>query len=264
MSGYRPSFEPLTNKEIEAFFADLDKDGDGVVSLEEMTQRLEEVHEELAPVPSKHHLHHPARRGVATEKSDLEGTSQHDGMYKFLKHIMPDCGVELNKDVFTSHVRQWNVPSQSQASSEEEDAKDVAYEHRLSLRRRLRAWWATTGPKVLFIMFVIGLQLGLGIWQLVKYLNATEVRAALGWGVVLAKTCAGVLYPTLFFMILSMSRYFATYMRRFYYISKWANWDRHQSFHIWMALVALFFASLHAIGHLTGTWSQEWLPLLPV
>lgn len=55
-------------------------------------------------------------------------------------------------------------------------------------------------------------------------------------------------------MILSMSRYFTTYMRRFHYISKVANWDRVQSFHIIMAIVALIAATLHSIGHLAGTF----------
>ena len=42
--------------------------------------------------------------------------------------------------------------------------------------------------------FVISLQLGMDLWQLIKYLNE-PYRGAFGWGVVLAKTSAGVLYP---------------------------------------------------------------------
>lgn len=65
---------------------------------------------------------------------------------------------------------------------------------------------------------------------------------------------AGVLYPTWFFLVLSMSRYFSTFMRRFKHISRFINWDLSQSFHIKMSCAALCFATLHAIGHLTGSF----------
>lgn len=90
--------------------------------------------------------------------------------------------------------------------------------------------------------------------ELVKYVTQTQYRAAFGWGVVMAKTCAGMLYPTMFFLILSMSRYFSTFLRRWYYISRFINWDLSQRFHIIISCVALSLASLHAIGHLTGSF----------
>lgn len=55
-------------------------------------------------------------------------------------------------------------------------------------------------------------------------------------------------------MILSMSRWFATFCRKSYIVSRFINWDYSQSFHIKMAIIATFFATLHAIGHLTGTF----------
>lgn len=58
--------------------------------------------------------------------------------------------------------------------------------------------------------------------------------------------------PTLFFLILSMSRYISTFARKSYYLSRFINWDLSQSFHIIISIVAISFASLHAIGHLTG------------
>lgn len=70
----------------------------------------------------------------------------------------------------------------------------------------------------------------------------------------MAKTCAGMIYPTMFFLILSMSRYFSTFLRRWYYISRFINWDLSQKFHIVISCVALTLASLHAIGHLTGSF----------
>ena len=51
-----------------------------------------------------------------------------------------------------------------------------------------------------------------------------------------------------------MSRHFATFVRRSYFISKFINADFTQAFHAKMSCVGLFFASLHAIGHLTGTF----------
>jgi len=77
---------------------------------------------------------------------------------------------------------------------------------------------------------------------------------ALGWGVIVAKFSAGALYPTLFFMLISMSRWIATWLRRSYIVSRFINADFHQSFHVRMSIVGLLLASLHAIGHLTGTF----------
>jgi hypothetical protein len=51
-----------------------------------------------------------------------------------------------------------------------------------------------------------------------------------------------------------MSRWFGTSCRKLYYISRFVNWDLHQDFHIQMAIIALFFSSLHAIAHLSGTF----------
>lgn len=72
--------------------------------------------------------------------------------------------------------------------------------------------------------------------------------------VVVAKLSAGVLYPTVFFMVLSMSRWFATLTRKSYLFSRAVNWDYSQKFHIVMACETIFFACLHTIGHLTGSF----------
>lgn len=124
----------------------------------------------------------------------------------------------------------------------------------LCFRRRVRSYWAVHGPEVTFIALVVSMQLAFGIWHLVKYLTGEYYTAAFGWGVVLAKTCAGALYPTFFFLILSMSRYFSTFLRGSYYISRFINWDLSQSFHMRISCVALVLATLHAIGHLGGSF----------
>jgi dual oxidase len=89
---------------------------------------------------------------------------------------------------------------------------------------------------------------------LIKYITQLQFRAAFGWGVVLAKASAGAIYPTFFFVILSMSRYFSTFLRRWYHISRFINWDLSQRFHIAISCLAIVLATLHAIGHLSGTF----------
>jgi dual oxidase len=59
----------------------------------------------------------------------------------------------------------------------------------------------------------------------------------------------------MFFLILSMSRWTATYMRRVPYITRFVNWDLSQEFHIKMSICALVLATGHMIGHLSGTFN---------
>ncbi|KAH6709791.1 FAD-binding domain-containing protein [Verticillium dahliae] len=51
-----------------------------------------------------------------------------------------------------------------------------------------------------------------------------------------------------------MSRYFSTFMRKSYYVSRFFNWDLSQEFHIRISCVAILLATLHALGHLTGSF----------
>jgi dual oxidase len=124
----------------------------------------------------------------------------------------------------------------------------------MSVWRRTRAWWAVKGPELAFLALIASFMTAFGVWQFVRYLTSDLYTPAFGWGAVLAKTCAGVLYPTFFFLVLSMSRWLAKFLRRFYFISQFVNWDLSQSFHIKMSIVALSFATLHAIGHLSGSF----------
>ncbi|KAK5683408.1 hypothetical protein LTS10_004940 [Elasticomyces elasticus] len=203
---------PLTDDEINDFFDDLDKDKNGYITFDELEHKLKQVHDELAPEPQKHHLHHPARQ-------DLEKNISHkgDGLHAFLLNLMPECESKLSRQDFVSRVQKWEVPSQRQTDSKESDAQDSAQGRKMSLRRRLRAYWAVHGLVYCFTAFVVALQLAFGLWQMIIYIRNPVARAAFGWGVVLAKASAGVLYPTLFFMLLSMSRRFSTWLRRSYY-----------------------------------------------
>ena len=167
---------------------------------------------------------------------------------------MPDCGSSLSRDDFVKRVKRWKVPSQKQTDSREQEQEDMACERRIPLRIKLRACWAVHGPVICFMTFVVALQFGFDLRQMIIYIRNPLARAALGWGVILAKASAGVLYPTLFFMLLSMSRHFSTFLRRSYLISRFINWDLSQAFHISLSICGLFFASLHAIGHLSGSF----------
>lgn len=207
----KPPLRPLSEKELEAFYDEVDHDNDGRVSLSELEKRLEAVHKEIAPKPARHNLHHPdrlktnAKKGDGGEKqtSDSSGTSHQSDLHDFLYKLLPErCREEgctsISKEEFIAQVRSWKIPSQNQdpASAEQDekgkgkddeqaDAKD--YDKKLPLSRRLKAWWSVRGPEVIFLLFVFGLQAGMGIWQLEKYLNYQEVRSTLGWGAILAK-----------------------------------------------------------------------------
>jgi respiratory burst oxidase len=129
----REDFTPLTGEEINAFFDDIDKDSNGYVTFEELEAKLHKVHEELAPEPKKHHLHHPARR-------DLEKGNGHagDGLHAFLSSLLPESS--LGREDFIKRVQSWQVPSQKHTDSQEHDHEDLSYERRMPWRRRVRAY----------------------------------------------------------------------------------------------------------------------------
>lgn len=227
----------LTQKEIDEFVSVLDKDNDGCISYQELEQHLDDVYKELQPNAKNYNLHHESRE---------------EARHEFLRSIISTEKDTIPADDFKKVVATWNIPSleqDKQAAKEEDD-----YMKHISWGRRLRAVWEVDGPEYLFLAFVVAWQIGLGVWQCVKYATGPQYQAAFGWGVGLAKACAGALYPTLFFMLLSMSRWFSTIMRKSYYISRVINWDLSQSFHIKISCVAIALASLHAIGHLTGSF----------
>jgi hypothetical protein len=100
------------------------------------------------------------------------------------------------------------VPSMDPKERAKEDHKQ--YMKSMSWIRRFRAYWSVQGPGVLFIALIISMQIAFGTWQLVKYLTETQHRhvskhfgftvcpltssQAFGWGVVLAKSSAGIMY----------------------------------------------------------------------
>ncbi|KEQ66030.1 uncharacterized protein M437DRAFT_41755 [Aureobasidium melanogenum CBS 110374] len=226
----------LTDEEVDIFLRELDTDNDGVIEYDEVEAKLDQVFKELAPEPAEHNLHHEDR----SEKR-----------HQFLRSFMGTHKDHVSITEFKGVVESWHIPSMEQEKKEEDEQADFV--KKMSYARRLRAYWEVHGPEYGFLALVISMQTAFGVWQLIKYLTTAPYRETFGWGVVLAKTSAGVLYPTMFFLVLSMCRWLSTALRRFYWISRFVNWDLSQAFHIKMSIVALVFASLHAIGHLTGS-----------
>ncbi|KAF2218743.1 NADPH oxidase 4 [Elsinoe ampelina] len=230
--------QPLNDKEIDDFVKALDKDQDGCISYAELEHKLDVVYKELLPNPEEFSFNHPSRKD--------------EQRHEFLRGMMGSEKDKILVNDFKQIVKSWNLPSLQQEKKNEDD--NDHYLDNVGWGRRIRAAWEVQGPEYIFLITVVGLQLGLGIWQCLKYALNPDIQAAFGWGVALAKFCAGALYPTLFFLLLSMSRWYSTFMRRFYYISRFINWDRSQSFHIKISMAALSLATLHAIGHLSGTF----------
>lgn len=228
----------LTEDEIKTFIDDLDHDKNGSIDYWELEKKLDEVHKAIAPKAQAHHLHHESRSDEAR--------------HEFLRSVIGTREDRIKRDDFAKIVKKWDIPSLEQDRKEAKNEDD--YLKQMSLYRRARAYWAVKGPEIAFLGLVVCFMIAFGVWQFVKYLTFEEYTPAFGWGVVVSKTAAGVLYPTFFFLILSMSRWLSTFLRRFYFISRFVNWDLSQSFHIKMSIVALFFATLHAIGHLTGSF----------
>ncbi|KAF1847908.1 uncharacterized protein K460DRAFT_279063 [Cucurbitaria berberidis CBS 394.84] len=228
----------LTDEEISNFIDDLDHDNNGSVDYWELERKLDEVHKEIQPKAQPHNLHH--------------GSRSDEARHEFLRSVIGTREDHIKRDDFAKCVKTWEIPSLEQDRKEAKDEDD--YLKQMSIYRQARAYWAVKGPEIAFLGLVLAFMIAFGVWQLVKYVTHEKYTPAFGWGVVISKTCAGVLYPTFFFLILSMSRWFSTFLRRFYFISRFINWDLSQSFHIKMSIVALLFATLHAIGHLGGSF----------
>ena len=196
----------LTDEEINKFIDDVDHDNNGNIDYWEVERMLDEVHKEIAPKAQPHHLHHESRT---------------EARHAFLRSVIGTREDRIKRDDFFQCVKRWKIPSLEQDRKEAKEEDD--YLKQMSPYRRARAWWAVKGPQVGFMALVASFMIAFGVWQFVKYYTSSLYTPAFGWGAVLAKTSAGVLYPTFFFLILSMSRWLATFLRRFYFISRFVN-----------------------------------------
>jgi dual oxidase len=144
----------LSQKEIDEFLDDLDHNKNGYIEYDEVEKKLDDVHKEIAPTPKPHHLHH----------EDRDDEQRH----KFLRGLMATNKTRMPRKEFGEIVKTWNVPSMHPEKNRDEEHN--SYMKSIPLGRRIRAFWNVRGPEVLFMVLVIGLQIGLGTWQLVKYL----------------------------------------------------------------------------------------------
>jgi len=228
----------LTSEEINKFLDALDHNKDGNISITEIEAELDKAYSQLIPKPLPHHLNHASR-------SDAD-------RHTFLRSTIGCSTDQISRDEFKSRLESLQIPSLKQAKVDED--ADRAYMKGLPLWRRFRSWYSVNGSKVVFLALVLSMMLAFGIWQMVKYITTPPYRAGFGWGVVVAKTSAGTLYPTMFFLILSMSRWFSTLSRQSSALTRIINFDLSQSFHIKISILALGLGTLHAIGHLTGSF----------
>ena len=165
------------------------------------------------------------------------------------QHSLPPS---LSATSFDALAQHWHVPSQALAT-EVLDAKSRVYESELPIGRRLLAHWSVEGPMSTFVILFCWLQTALGVYYFVHYAQS-DLRDVLGWGLPFAKGAAGVLYPTLAFLLLASCRRLATFLRRWRWVSLFVNWDRSAYFHAFLGVTVLVFATIHAISHLAGTF----------
>lgn len=163
----------------------------------------------------------------------------------FVQELFPGFESTISKTDFIAQVRSWNVQSPTETTPLSPPPP---------LLDRLRAQWEVDGPRIAFRVLVDGVIIAFGLWQMIEYIKAPLVRSAFGGGVILSKATAGALYPIFFFLLLSMSRYFATLIRRFKHVPRIINWDRSQSTHVGMGLAGLALATLHGLGYLAGSF----------
>lgn len=197
----------LQDDEVEAFLDTLDTHGDGFIRLADLERTLSRTQGELSSAQ-----HNPSTSGSGNSNGD--GHSH----YPFLRSLVGSEAERIRRPELAARVRRWGVPSQKQSQgpgqghsdddekAEEEQRQLRAYVRSLGFWRRASSRWAVRGRDVAFVALVVGTQLAFAVWMLAKYLGEREYREAFGWGLVMAKTCAGALCPTMFFLLLSMSR----------------------------------------------------------
>lgn len=167
----------LSEKEITEFINDLDKNNNDLIEYDEVEFNLDQVHKEIAPEAKPHNLHY----------KDRDDKQRH----AFLRSMIGTDKNQISRDDFANIARGWKVPSMEPDKKAEDEHKEFMKE--MGIGRKLRAFWSVRGPEVIFTGFVVAMQIAFGTWQCVKYVTQMQYRHALGWGVVMAKTSAGIL-----------------------------------------------------------------------
>lgn len=228
----------LTTQEIDNFIQALNKNSHANISYNDIEKGLDAAYEELAPK-------------VGYFQSDRDSNIDQERR-DFLKRVLGTENNTIPVSSLKELIESWEIPS---LEPETEAAKDqTEFMKNLPLHRRLRAWWEVHGPVYCFIFLVGSLTIGFAIWQCVIVANK-KYQAAFGPGIAAAKFFAGGLYATLFFLVLSMSRWTGAKMRKIPYVSRVINWDLHHAFHVKISILALILATGHALSHLGGTFT---------
>ncbi|PWN92968.1 hypothetical protein FA10DRAFT_282647 [Acaromyces ingoldii] len=218
---------------IDSLFVELDTDRDGFIHIAELGDHLSDVYKLLFP-------HHD------------ESLTRIKAVHAAL--LPNDAQVMLDRDAFRRLVeRQWTTPSEE---SEEKRALGYTnvFERDLSWQSRIAASWRLSAHRYLFVLAVVACIFTSAFANMLRYLRDEEAMRAFGPGIVVSKAAAGALYPTLFLMVISMSRWLPTYAKHRGILSTFINWDRSKPFHIAMASLTVVFATVHALGHLFGSY----------
>ncbi|CZR53129.1 uncharacterized protein PAC_03007 [Phialocephala subalpina] len=190
------------------------------IEYDEVENMLDDVHKEIAPDPKPHHLHH----------EDREDAARH----QFLRSVMGTDKNRIARQDFANIVRGWKAPSMDPDKKAEED-HDANSGHIHCSCHWLANWSGHVAAGQVSDRNAVST-----FWP-----SSQTPFQAIGWGCspgedicrnsvshdVLSRS-VDVKIPSTFFM----------------------NWDLSQSFHIKLSLVALLFATTHAIGHLTGSF----------
>lgn len=210
-------------------------------------------------------FHHGAAEGVSCAelercleqtRSELSSRPRHEAHASHrqaLQALLNTAEPIISRDYLVQRIRSWKIPSLVQAQKQER-RQDSALQ-RGGVLRLARAYWAVHGYDIVFLCFVATAIAVSAAAEIIRY-NATRYTSAFGYGVVVAKGCTGALYPTFFFMTLSMSRYFATILRRWSGAARLLSLDLSRKFHMYISSLGLLLATVHAVSHLTGTFIQ--------
>ena len=234
----------LNDQEIDEFLGEINpRHLDEYIKYSDLEQKLDEAYDEIFQQRgSRHVIEHDCNRYTR---------------HAVLQRMLGPHEERIPRIKLVEIIRQWKIPSFQQLQKQEEKQKDY-FSHR-PCWPRMRAFWSVRGPEVLFVGLVIAMQVAFGVWQAAKYQNSPDA-AAFGWGGTVGKACAGALYPTFFFLILSTSRFFSTLLRRFRHFSRFFSLDFSQKFHIRMSCAALALATVHGLAHLAGTFTHGSAP----
>jgi hypothetical protein len=140
---------PLTDEEIKEFLDDLDHNNDGKISYKEIEAKLDQVHNEIAPNPLPHHLHHDSKEDAAR--------------HEFLRSLIGVDSGSISRTEMETRIKGWGIPSTKQETDGEE--AEAEYLRRFTWVRRFRSYWSVRGPEIMFIALVVVMILAFCLWR---------------------------------------------------------------------------------------------------